>query len=88
MEAIDQFLDGDQDPLVFPLTKNPYTNIHYFREEHSDGTFVLNARLAYRIAKFVKISVLVNNLLNDEYAIQPGKLEAPRNFALRADFTF
>jgi hypothetical protein len=31
---------------------------------------------------------LVNNLLNDEFAIQPGKLEAPRNYALRADFTF
>ncbi|MCH2023300.1 MAG: TonB-dependent receptor [Saprospiraceae bacterium] len=88
MEAIDRFLDGDQDPNVFPLTQNPYTNIHYFREEHSNGTLILNARIAYQIAKFVKVSLLVNNLLNDEFAIQPGKLEAPRNYAIRADFTF
>ncbi len=88
MEGIDKFLDGEQDPLIFPLTQNPYTKVHYFREEHKSGTFILNARVAYQIAKFVKISVLINNLLNDEFAIQPGKLEAPRNFAMRADFTF
>jgi TonB-dependent SusC/RagA subfamily outer membrane receptor len=82
MEGIDKFLDGRG------VGNEPYTNIHYFREEHNSGTFILNARIAYRLAKFVKISVLVNNLLNDEFAIQPGKLEAPRNFAMRADFTF
>ncbi|MDC0230543.1 TonB-dependent receptor [Aureispira] len=84
MEAIDKFLDGD--PTM--SAQNPYTNIHYFREQYDQGTLVLNARVAYQIAKFVKVSVLVNNLLNDEFAIQPGKLEAPRNYALRADFTF
>lgn len=88
MEAIDKFLDGEDDPALFPNTQNPYTNIHYFREQYDQGTLVLNARVAYQLAKFVKISVLVNNLLNDEFAIQPGKLEAPRNYALRADFTF
>ena len=84
MEAIDKFLDGD--PTM--SAQNPYTNIHYFREQYDQGTLVLNARVAYQLAKFVKVSVLVNNLLNDEFAIQPGKLEAPRNYALRADFTF
>jgi iron complex outermembrane receptor protein len=88
MEAIDKFLDGVDDPAAFPNTQNPYTNIHYFREQYTRGTLILNARVAYQLAKFVKVSVLVNNLLNDEFAIQPGKLEAPRNYALRADFIF
>lgn len=88
MESIDKFLDGSDDPATTPGTRNPYTNIHYFRLKHDKGSFVFNARVAYQIAKFVKVSFLINNLLNGEYAIQPGKLEAPRNFTLRADFTF
>lgn len=88
MEAIDKFLAGADDPVTNPGTGNPYTKIYYFREKHNNGSLVLNARLAYQIAKFVKVSFLMNNVLNNEYAIQPGKLEAPRNFSLRADFTF
>ncbi|BDS09640.1 TonB-dependent receptor [Aureispira anguillae] len=82
MEAIDKFLDGAGTPL------NPLTKIHDFRAANNTGSYVLNARVAYKIAKLVKLSLLMNNVLNDEYAIQPGKLEAPRNFTLRADFTF
>lgn len=88
MEAIDKFLAGADDPVTSPSSKNPYTKIYYFREKHNNGSLVLNARLAYQIAKFVKVSFLMNNVLNNEYAIQPGKLEAPRNFSLRADFSF
>jgi TonB-dependent SusC/RagA subfamily outer membrane receptor len=88
MEAIDKFLDGADDPVTNPGTGNPYTKIHYFREEHNNGSLVLNARVAYQLAKFAKVSFLMSNVLNNEYAIQPGKLEAPRNFSLRADFTF
>lgn len=88
MEAIDKFLAGSNDPVTNPGTGNPYTKIYYFREKHNKGSLVLNARVAYQIAKFVKVSFLMNNVLNNEYAIQPGKLEAPRNFSLRADFSF
>lgn len=88
MESIDKFLDGSDDPATNPGTRNPYTNIHYFREKHNTGSFVFNARVAYQIAKFVKVSLLINNMINSEYAIQPGKLEAPRNYTVRADFTF
>lgn len=82
MEAIDKFLDGTGTPL------DPLTKTHHFRKEHNSGSFILNARVAYKIANLVKLSLLMNNVLNDEYAIQPGRLEAPRNFTLRADFTF
>jgi len=87
MEAIDRFLAGADDPVANPSTQNPYTKIYYFREKHNNGSLVLNARVAYQLAKFVRVSFLMNNVLNNEYAIQPGKLEAPRNFSLRVDFT-
>lgn len=83
MEAIDAFLEGEEGSQL-----NPRTKIYEFRQKHNQGSFILNARVAYKIAKFVKISLLMNNVLNNEYAIQPGKLEAPRNYTLRADFTF
>jgi len=82
MEAIDVFLDGEN------TTTQPYTKTHYFREKHNTGSYIFNVRASYQFKKFLKLSFLVNNIINDEYALQPGKLEAPRNFALRVDFTF
>ncbi len=77
MENIDKYLDGE---LTFP-------SIRAFRdrEDVQKGTFILNARVSYKY-KFAKISVLGNNLLNSEYWLRPGRLEAPRNIALRLDF--
>lgn len=83
MEAIDAFLEGEDNSSF-----NPRTKIYHFRQKHNTGSVVLNARVAYQIAKFVKVSFLMNNVMNSEFAIQPGKLEAPRNYTLRADFTF
>jgi outer membrane receptor protein involved in Fe transport len=82
MKAIDIFLDGEN--TVF----QPYTKTHYFREKHNTGSYIFNVRASYQFKKFLKLSFLVNNIINDEYALQPGKLEGPRNFSLRVDFTF
>lgn len=76
IKAIDEYLNTN------------YYSIQKFRKEHSNGFFLLNARLAYQINKFAKVSVLAQNLLNTEYVTQPAMLEAPRNFTLRADFMF
>ncbi len=83
MEAIDQFLKGEEGN-----TSNPLTKIHYFREENNRGSLFVNVRAAYQATKFLKVSLLVNNLLNNEYSIQPGRVEAPRNFSLRLDASF
>jgi iron complex outermembrane receptor protein len=77
MENIDNYLDN----------QNTFPSIRAFRDraDVQAGTFILNARLSYKY-KFVKLSVLGNNLLNYEYWLRPGRLEAPRNIALRLDF--
>jgi iron complex outermembrane receptor protein len=83
MEAIDEFLNGQEGNSANPLTK-----IYYFREENNRGSLFFNTRLAYQATKFLKVSFLVNNLLNNEYSIQPGRVEAPRNFSMRLDASF
>jgi iron complex outermembrane receptor protein len=77
MQAIDAYLN---DPFAYPT-------IYNFRKKHTGGTFLFNGRVSYTYKK-AKLSFLVQNLLNAEFAIRPGILEAPRNFAVRADFTF
>ena len=53
--------------------------------DRETGTAILNLRTAYRFTDGIKLSVLVNNTLNEAYSLRPGLLEAPRNFALRLD---
>lgn len=76
MEAIDQFIYDS-----FGTIKN-------FMDTHNKGTFLMNIRASYSYKEYVKLSFLVNNLLNTEYSMRPGILDAPRNFTVRADFTF
>jgi len=60
--------------------------IRDFRNSHNEGTLVTNLRLAYQATKKLKLAFLVNNVANEEYALRPGLLEAPRNFSLRLDY--
>lgn len=82
MESVDRFLEGEGNSF------NPHTKIYEFRQKHNNGSFFVNLRAAYQVTDFLKVSVLVNNALNAEYALQPGRLEPPRNFSLRLDAQF
>lgn len=57
-----------------------------FRENHGGFTLV-DLRMRYEISNRFKASLLLNNLSNAEYSLRPGLLEAPRNFAVRLDFS-
>lgn len=58
-----------------------------YRAANNSGFMFVGARIAYELAG-VRASVVVNNLLNEEYTQRPGLLEAPRNVALRMDYKF
>jgi outer membrane receptor protein involved in Fe transport len=77
MEAIDRYLN---DYTSYPTIPN-------FRDNHNTGTWLLMARASYSY-KNAKLSLLVNNVMNTEFSVRPGVLEAPRNLSIRADFTF
>lgn len=54
------------------------------------GDFILDARAAYYFGSKEqgKISFIVKNLTNREYALRPGLIEAPLNYTMRVDFSF
>lgn len=60
--------------------------INQYREANG-GYFRTDVRMGYDFG-VVKVSVLAENLLNEEYAIRPGILEAPRNLSVRAELDF
>lgn len=58
-----------------------------FRETH--GAYdTYSARIAYQLTEKAKLSLIMNNILNEEYSVRPGLLEAPRNFTIKADYKF
>jgi outer membrane receptor protein involved in Fe transport len=58
-----------------------------YRAENNRGFTRIDLRASVRIRK-LKLSVLINNALNEEYMIRPALMEAPRSIAARVDFEF
>jgi outer membrane receptor protein involved in Fe transport len=56
-------------------------------KQRNDFT-IFDARIALYPSEHVKITFLAKNILNTEFWYRPALLEAPRNYTLRADFTF
>ncbi len=59
-----------------------------FRARNDRGFTVVNLRGSYKLTESVKLSLLLNNLLNEAYSPRPGIMEAPRNLTMRLDFDF
>jgi iron complex outermembrane receptor protein len=49
-----------------------------WRNSHTTGDFVFDARAGYTFSEKHKIALIMNNLLNREYAIRPLAIEEPR----------
>ena len=62
----------DQFPAIF----NP--GINQWRAEHTTGDYVFDLRLGYKFSDKQRIAIMVNNVLNREYAIRPLSIEEPR----------
>ena len=54
-----------------------------YREQHNGGTLVFDYRLAMKLSDKASVSLVVNNLLNNEYMGRPGDMQPPRTTALR-----
>ncbi len=62
--------------------------IKRFRRMNDSGYHLLDGRISYLFRNNYKIAFLMNNILNQEYSLRPGLLEAPRNVAVRLDLVF
>ena len=91
MINIDPFFTGT-DPIILQLTGGvPFEfvpGISEYRNEHKQGDYFLDWRLAYQINENVKAAFIVKNITNNEYTQRPAMLEAPRNFALQVSMKF
>jgi iron complex outermembrane receptor protein len=77
MEAID--------PIFEIETIAPFAGVKRFRETHNSGFTLVDLRFGYRFNDHWKLSLLCNNLLNQEYMLRPALLEAPRSYGFRID---
>lgn len=70
------------DPLFTIIIKG----VQQFRDEHHNGSTVVDFRISQKFGKQLKISLLCGNLLNEVYSVRPGLLEGPRNYTVRLDW--
>ncbi|MCH2044109.1 MAG: TonB-dependent receptor [Saprospiraceae bacterium] len=96
MEAVDAVFED----LFFadPVLNYDFFGIGSYRSRFNRGEAVnLGARIAYRHAfkdeyekekLALKLSLVGNNLLNQEYAVRPGLMGRPMNFTVRLDVEF
>ena len=59
-------------------------------DDLENENLIVTTRLlfGYRFSEAFKVSVLMGNILNEEYSVRPGLLEGPRNLTARVDWKF
>jgi outer membrane receptor protein involved in Fe transport len=74
-----------EERLIPELPFSPYIlpGLKEYREKHDKGYHVLDARVGFMLTENMRFSLLVKNLLNREYMVRPGLIEAPRNVAIQ-----
>lgn len=63
-----------------------FPGLKEYRKIHDKGEYFFDARLSWQINANSKLSVIVKNLLNREYMIRPGDVQAPRNITFQYSF--
>ena len=77
MRNIDKIFEGlDGTPVL-------NTGITKWREDNSDGDAILDLRVGFNISPASRVSFVVNNALNNQYAIRPLTVEKMRSFAFQ-----
>lgn len=96
MENIDNRFEK---PMIYDLV-NPNTafyndpsiyilpGLKRYRDSHHTGNWINDLRIAYQLNEHLKLSVLINNLLNAEFMSRPGFLEPPRTLVVQAAIKF
>lgn len=77
VEAIDAVLELPQ-----------FVGVKEYRAKNNIGYSNVDVRISYEVTDKFKIALVSKNLLNKEYMVRPGTLEAPRSFTLRGDYKF
>ena len=60
--------------------------INEAREKYRNGDFIIDLRVGYNIDKNSKVSLIINNLLNEEYMSRPADMRPQRTIACQLSF--
>lgn len=80
MECIDAVFNGEVIPGILP-------GVPEFRADHNGGDIIWDLRAGLNIGEHVNVTALVKNVMNREYSIRPARIDAPRNYTLRVEYT-
>ena len=69
-----EFFNGGND--VFPGMKD-------YKENQASGDWVFDLRFNYAVTDDLKLSFVINNVMNREYALRIGRINPPRQFTLK-----
>ena len=47
------------------------------------GNYVMDARISFQVAEWLKAAFIMNNFLNNEYSLRPLKMEQPRTASIQ-----
>ena len=59
-----------------------------FRDTHDKGEFVMDVRAGYTYKEKASFMFICKNIANTEYMLQPGIIDAPRNYAFQVGYSF
>ncbi len=59
-----------------------------YRRENQEGEWIVDFRMAYKIVEQLNVSLIIKNLLNEEYIGRPGDIGPPRNITLQLALKF
>lgn len=57
--------------------------LYEYRQKHNKGYLVFDYRISWNITDQSKLSLVVKNILNEEYMGRPGDIRPPRNVSLQ-----
>jgi hypothetical protein len=82
-----QNIDKAFTDLVGIAIANFQPGLTQWRAEHTTGDYVVDMRLGYEIKGKHRLAIVINNVLNREYAIRPLSIEEPRLSMLQYTLT-
>ena len=59
-----------------------------FRSQHTNGEFVLDIRAGYTYKEKASFMFICKNVANTEYMLEPGVIDAPRNYGFQVGYNF
>jgi hypothetical protein len=62
--------------------------IEQFRETHDKGEFVMDVRAGYTYKEKASFMFICKNVANTEYMLEPGVIDAPRNYGFQVGYNF